>query len=125
MEFDLAHRDALSWVDDEHSTNQIADNSGDIGRNGIFSTLNQSQQVPDIWVIEGELASVEGKQNDAAAPHISEAAIVLEPFDNFRGSVMRRATRSAEKGVVADQSCHTKVRDFDRAGEREQNVFRL
>mmetsp|Transcript_46230 Transcript_46230/g.133159 ORF Transcript_46230/g.133159 Transcript_46230/m.133159 type:complete len:224 (+) Transcript_46230:372-1043(+) len=105
------------------------DKVGEFRRNEVWKLISSAQdqtvQHRRVGILEREVATDEGEQNDAAAPHVASLRGVSVTRDHLRRRVARGPTRRAEQLALAKGVAQAKVDDLYVPVAVQQQILRL
>jgi hypothetical protein len=100
-------------IRDENAGNQITHGGGEGGREGETTCQDLVVELRDVGVLEGEIATDQGIENDAHAPHVGGGSMVGQPSDHLRARVARRPTGGREELTPYVSIGEAEVNDLD------------
>ena len=95
-------------------------------RHRKLARADLAQKCLDVWVVKGQTATQQRKQDNTAAPYITGRAVVALAADNFRTRIVWTAAAGLKHLLHRLQRCHTKVGNlYNTARAIQQQVFGL
>lgn len=109
----IVHRESFNWVCVQNFLYQIFGGLGDESRNEVVAVQYLFIEFAGVGVLEGEVATSHGVEDDAAAPNIRVKSVITLPSNHLRCSIAWTSTGSFQHFPLLVRVRESEVNDFD------------